>query len=83
MKVMVWRMFFWQWYFCTVDKWSSAHGPLGVTSISTVEAVLYPVGYRTALTVLMLVIPRGPWLGSTWSAYSRSGAEVHFEFFMP
>ena len=41
------------------------HGLLGVTSMSTVEAVLYPtwgdVGYWTASTVLMLVIPWCPW----------------------
>ena len=36
------------------------HGPLGVTSMITVETVLYP--YRTASTVLMLVTPGGPLL---------------------
>ena len=40
---------------------ATTHGPLGVTSMSTVEAVLQGVGYRTASTVLMLVTPRGPW----------------------
>ena len=35
------------------------HGPLGVTSMSTVEGGSPVSGYRTASTVLMLVTPRG------------------------
>ena len=35
-------------------------GPLGVTSMSTVEAVLYPTHCKTASTVLMHVTPGGP-----------------------
>ena len=37
---------------CIEDLLTSKHGPLGVTSMSTVS--------RTASTVLMLVTPRGP-----------------------
>ena len=52
------------------------HGPLGVTSMSTVEAVLYPT---PASTVLMLVTPRGPCVSIVLDVTSTKWVRIDYE----